>query len=66
MFIGPGDQIHVQVFGQINVEATYTVDRTGSIFIPQVGSFHVAGLRFSQVTDYLRARSLDASTVTST
>ena len=54
--IGPGDQIHVQVFGQINVEATYTVDRTGSIFIPQVGSFHVAGLRFSQVTDYLRSQ----------
>ncbi len=54
--IGPGDQLHVQVFGQINVEATYTVDRTGSIFIPQVGSFHVAGLRFSQVTDYLRAQ----------
>ena len=54
--LGPGDQIHVQVFGQINVEAAYTVDRTGSIFIPQVGSFHVAGLRFSQVTDYLRSQ----------
>ncbi len=54
--IGPGDQLHVQVFGQINVEATYPVDRAGSIFIPQVGSFHVAGLRFSQVTDYLRAQ----------
>ena len=54
--IGPGDQLHLQVFGQVNVEATYVVDRTGSIFIPQVGSFHVAGLRFSQVTDYLRAQ----------
>ncbi len=54
--IGPGDQIHVQIFGQMNSEATYPVDRTGAIFIPTVGSFHVAGLRFSQLSAYLRAQ----------
>jgi polysaccharide export outer membrane protein len=54
--IGPGDQIHVQIFGQLNSEATYGVDRTGSIFIPTVGSFHVAGLRFSQLNEFLRAQ----------
>ncbi len=54
--LGPGDQIHVQVFGQVNLDATYNVDRTGSIFIPSVGTFHVAGLKFSQLADYLRTQ----------
>ena len=54
--LGPGDEIHIQVFGQVNLDATYGVDRTGSIFIPQVGTFHVAGLHFSQLNDYLRAQ----------
>jgi polysaccharide export outer membrane protein len=54
--VGPGDHIHVQVFGQINLDTTYTVDRTGSIFIPQVGSLHVAGLHFSQLPDYIRTQ----------
>ena len=54
--IGPGDQIHVQVSGQVNLDATYTVDRTGSIFISQVGSLHVADLHYSQLPDFLRAQ----------
>jgi protein involved in polysaccharide export with SLBB domain len=54
--LGPGDEIHIQVFGQVNLDATYGVDRTGSIFIPQVGTFHVAGLRFSQLNDFLRTQ----------
>ena len=54
--IGPGDQLRVQVWGQVNQQGSYFVDRTGSIAIPQVGTIHVAGLRFSEITSFLRAQ----------
>jgi polysaccharide export outer membrane protein len=54
--IGPGDEIRLQVWGQNNFRSNYTVDRTGTINISQVGPVHVAGLQFSQLTDFLRAQ----------
>ena len=54
--IGPGDQLRLQTWGQVNQQGTYTVDRTGSIQIPQVGNVHVAGLRFSEITSFLQAQ----------
>lgn len=54
--IGPGDQLRLQIWGQVNQQVSYTVDRTGSIAIPQVGTVHVAGLRFSELTGFLRAQ----------
>ncbi len=54
--IGPGDQLRVQVWGQINQQGTFVVDRTGSISMQDVGTIHVGGLRFSEVTNFLRAQ----------
>jgi len=54
--IGPGDQLRLQVWGQVNQQGSYVVDRTGSIAIPQVGTIHVAGLQFSELTSFLRAQ----------
>lgn len=54
--IGPGDELRVQVWGQVNLRGSFVVDRTGSVSLPDVGAVHVAGLRFDQVTDYLRSR----------
>lgn len=54
--IGPGDELHVQIWGQVNQRGAYIVDRTGSISLPEVGTVHVAGLRFDQVTEYLRSQ----------
>ncbi len=54
--IGPGDQIRLQVWGQVNQQGSYVVDRTGSIAIPQVGTIHVAGLSFAELTGFLRAQ----------
>lgn len=54
--IGPGDQLRLQVWGQVNQQGSFTVDRTGSIAIPQVGTVHVAGLRFSELTGFLRSQ----------
>ncbi len=54
--IGPGDQLRLQVWGQVNQQGSYVVDRTGSIALPQVGTIHVAGLRFSELTGFLRSQ----------
>ena len=54
--IGPGDELLIQVWGQVTLNSRYTVDRSGSIYIPQVGAVHVAGLSFAQMHDFLRAQ----------
>jgi protein involved in polysaccharide export with SLBB domain len=54
--IGPGDQLRVTVFGQVNQENTYTVDRQGDISILDVGSVHVAGVRYADLTAFLKSQ----------
>ena len=53
--IGPGDEILIRGWGQIDIDARVVVDRTGSIFIPKVGQVKVAGLRYDQLQEYLRS-----------
>ena len=52
--VGPGDQLLVRVWGQINFNVHATVDRVGDIYIPQVGNVEVAGLHFEQLNGYLK------------
>lgn len=52
--LGPGDDIRVQTYGQINQQGTFTVDRTGDIAFPGVGTIHVAGVRYSQLQAFLK------------
>ncbi len=53
--IGPGDEILIRTWGQIGQNLHLTVDRSGSIYIPQVGEVHVAGLPFGQLQDFLKS-----------
>ena len=54
--IGPGDELRIRIWGQVNFQANVQVDRAGEVYIPvsQVGPVHVAGLPYSQLTDRLR------------
>ena len=54
--IGPEDELLIQVWGQVTLDSHYKVDRSGSIYVPQVGTLHVAGLTFSQLHDYLKTQ----------
>lgn len=54
--IGPGDELLIQLWGQVTLNSRFIVDRTGSVYIPQVGSVHVAGLHYGQVHDYLKSQ----------
>jgi protein involved in polysaccharide export with SLBB domain len=53
--IGPEDVVRLRVWGQTSVTANLAVDRTGNIFVPQVGTVQVAGLRFRDLDQTLRA-----------
>ncbi|OGP85792.1 MAG: hypothetical protein A2V87_01685 [Deltaproteobacteria bacterium RBG_16_58_17] len=52
--VGPDDTIVVNVWGRLNETYTLTVQRNGSVYIPQVGSIHVAGLTFKQLVEVIR------------
>jgi Periplasmic protein involved in polysaccharide export len=54
--IGPGDELRLQVWGQVNIRGSYIVDRTGSVSLPGAGTIHVAGVRFDHLTDFLRTQ----------
>ena len=54
--IGPGDELLIRLWGQVTLDSRFTVDRSGNIYIPQVGTVSVAGLPFAQIEQYLRSR----------
>ena len=52
--IGPGDQLLIRAWGQIDVDASVTVDRNGQIYLPKVGSVSVAGISYEQLPEHLK------------
>lgn len=54
--LGPGDELLIRTWGQVTQNLHLTVDRSGSIYIPQVGEFRVAGMQFRQLQGFLKAR----------
>jgi len=52
--IGPDDELRVRIWGAINYSGNLRVDRSGNIYLPQIGSVHVAGLKFSELDRHLR------------
>lgn len=53
--IGPGDELRIRVWGQVNFRADVRVDRSGEVYLPQIGQVHVAGMPFSQLDAHLRS-----------
>jgi protein involved in polysaccharide export with SLBB domain len=52
--IGPGDELRIRVWGQVNFQANLQVDRAGEVYLPQVGPVHVEGMPFSELDGHLR------------
>jgi polysaccharide export outer membrane protein len=55
--IGPDDNIVVQLWGRINEQYTLTVQRDGSIQLPQIGTIQVAGLTYKQLQDRIKSKA---------
>jgi len=53
--IGPGDELRVRIWGAANFSGNLSVDRSGNIYLPQAGSVHVAGLKYAELDQHLRA-----------
>jgi protein involved in polysaccharide export with SLBB domain len=47
--VGPGDELLLRLWGPESFNGQLTVDSSGSIYVPQVGGIHVAGLRIDQL-----------------
>jgi len=52
--VGPGDEIVVRAWGQLDVDYRAVVDRDGRIYIPKVGSIAVAGLPYQNLESQVR------------
>lgn len=54
-----GDSLHLVIWGAVDADIRLTVDRTGRISIPRIGSVMVAGLRQSELGDRIKRRVAD-------
>ncbi|HZW25963.1 MAG TPA: SLBB domain-containing protein [Gallionella sp.] len=52
--IGPGDELVVRGWGQVDLDLSLTVDRNGSIYLPKVGNVNVSGIRYQALHGYLK------------
>jgi polysaccharide biosynthesis/export protein len=53
--IGPGDELLIRGWGQVEINYRTVVDRGGNIFIPKVGTISVVGIKFGQLQGYLKS-----------
>ncbi len=53
--IGPGDELLIRAWGQIDLDAKVVVDRRGEVYLPKIGILSVAGLKYPQLQDYCKA-----------
>ncbi len=52
--VGPGDEVDIRVWGQIDADLHLQVDRLGQIYIPKVGNLNVSGLKYQDLKSYIR------------
>lgn len=53
--VGPGDEILIRAWGQIDFEHRAEVDRNGVINIPRVGTLRVTGIKYENLQSYLHS-----------
>jgi protein involved in polysaccharide export with SLBB domain len=52
--IGPGDELQIQIWGQVEANLRVIVDRSGQIYVPQVGPIAVAGMHYGNLESHLK------------
>jgi polysaccharide export outer membrane protein len=52
--LGPGDEIVLRAWGQVDIDYRATIDRNGQIHIPQIGTLTVGGLRYQDLHGFMR------------
>ena len=54
--IGPGDELVLVGWGQVDLDLRVTVDRNGIINLPKVGAVHVAGVKYQNLEGHLKSQ----------
>ena len=54
--ISSGDELQITLWGSVDADVRTTVDRSGRISLPRVGSFMVAGTRYADLPDVVTRR----------
>lgn len=54
--IGPGDEMTIRAWGNVDIDYRTVVDRAGQISIPRVGTVSVAGLKAGEIENHLRTQ----------
>ncbi|CAN4272729.1 Polysaccharide export protein [Methylophilaceae bacterium] len=52
--IGPGDELLVNIWGQVEADQKVVVDRNGMINLPKVGQVSVVGVRYQNLSAHLK------------
>lgn len=52
--IGPGDELQIRIWGQLEANLRTVVDRAGQVYIPRVGQISVAGVHYGELEQYLK------------
>lgn len=52
--VGPGDEVVIRAWGQVDIDYRATIDRNGAINIPRVGNINVAGIKYQDLEGFLR------------
>lgn len=58
LILAAQDELEIRIWGQVNFSANLRISREGDIFLPKIGSVHVAGLTVGAAEDHLR-RAMD-------
>jgi protein involved in polysaccharide export with SLBB domain len=53
--IGPGDELQIKIWGQVEANLRVIVDRSGQIYVPQVGEISVAGIHYGDLEPRLKS-----------
>lgn len=53
--IGPGDELNLRVWGQVEIIQNLLVDRNGMISIPKVGQVSVVGVRYQNLQAHIKS-----------
>jgi hypothetical protein len=54
--LGPGDEVYVRLWGSVEQDIALVIDRSGQIVIPRVGPVKLAGVRYSEASNVIRAQ----------
>ena len=52
--VGPGDELLISSWGQVDIDYRATVDRNGAITIPRIGNINVAGVRYQDLEAHIK------------